>query len=112
MRLFSQIFSPTAHMQCSQVRVAQTSNPVFSLLHGQDFDSCGGLLTESSGTFHSVNFPKFNYPNSMTCVWLIRAPENHQIVLTFSKMTLEISTNCKYDSVTVLSGWSRRSHTK
>ena len=76
-------------------------------------NSCGGLITEStSGTFHSVNFPKFNYPNSLTCVWHIRAAEDQQVVLSFDKLTLEPSSNCKYDSVVVLSGWSSRTDTR
>jgi len=75
-------------------------------------NSCGGLLSDSSGTFHSVNFPKSNYPNSLTCVWHIRAPENHEVVLRFIKLTLEVSVNCKYDSITIFSGWSNRVETK
>uniref|UniRef100_H2ZEW6 CUB domain-containing protein n=1 Tax=Ciona savignyi TaxID=51511 RepID=H2ZEW6_CIOSA len=67
-------------------------------------NSCGGLLTDDEGSFHSVNFPKSNYPNSMTCVWHIRTSPDRRIVLRFGKMTLESSENCRFDSVTILGG--------
>ncbi|XP_078487610.1 tolloid-like protein 1 [Ciona intestinalis] len=67
-------------------------------------NSCGGLLTEDEGGFHSVDFPKSNYPNGMTCVWHIRTSPDRRVVLRFGKMTLESSENCRFDAVTVLGG--------
>jgi cubilin len=53
--------------------------------------SCGGVLREPKGEFHSLNFPKANYPNQVTCTWYIRADADKVIILSFQKFTLEVS---------------------
>ncbi|CAK8698599.1 unnamed protein product [Clavelina lepadiformis] len=71
-----------------------------------DPNSCGGLITDDDGTFHSVNYPKSNYPNSLTCIWHLRTSPSRIISLSFERFKIESSTNCKYDAVTVFGGWS------
>uniref|UniRef100_F6T0P8 CUB domain-containing protein n=1 Tax=Ciona intestinalis TaxID=7719 RepID=F6T0P8_CIOIN len=69
-------------------------------------NSCGGLLTEDEGGFHSVNFPKSNYPNGMTCVWHIRTSPDRRVVLRFVNFELEADKtgDCLYDYVVIHDG--------
>jgi len=64
-------------------------------------NSCGGILLNDEGSFHSVNFPKSNYPNSQSCIWHIKVSTDNAIVLRFKKFALEYSVGCKYDFVTI-----------
>merc|ERR1739838_1286467 len=55
----------------------------------------------NSGSFNSVNFPKSNYPNDLTCRWHLVVDEGREVVLTFGKFYVERSIGCTYDAVTV-----------
>ena len=48
------------------------------------------LPTGSSGNVSSPNFPS-NYPNSMTCRWIITVPQGHLVRLSFNDFQL---TSC------------------
>uniref|UniRef100_UPI00358E5EEF deleted in malignant brain tumors 1 protein-like n=1 Tax=Myxine glutinosa TaxID=7769 RepID=UPI00358E5EEF len=54
----------------------------------------GSLLAEDS--LVSPGFP-FNYQNNMDCVWDVRAPDGHVVVLTVVNLDLEDPYNCPYD---------------
>uniref|UniRef100_UPI00358E742F cubilin-like isoform X2 n=1 Tax=Myxine glutinosa TaxID=7769 RepID=UPI00358E742F len=58
-------------------------------------ESCGGNLLAQSWLL-SPGFP-FNYANSMDCVWDVRAPDRHVVVLTVENMDLEHNYYCSYD---------------
>ncbi|KFM76021.1 Cubilin, partial [Stegodyphus mimosarum] len=61
---------------------------------------CGGLLTEEAEQISSPRHPD-RYPHSLTCRWLIRAPETHVIRLTFTSFYLEMDSQCRFDYVDV-----------
>lgn len=44
--------------------------------------SCGGLLTQPSGSFASPFYPG-NYPNNARCVWDIEVPNNYRVTVVF-----------------------------
>lgn len=75
-------------------------------------DSCGGLLTSLEGYFHTPNYPKSNYPPSVTCSWHIKTTVGRSIQLSFDNFDLEESTECKYDAVTVYTGWTSKDATE
>ncbi|NXJ73276.1 OVCH2 protein, partial [Trogon melanurus] len=52
------------------------------------------------GVLQSVHYPE-NYSNLANCQWIISAPENHVIKLTYQSFEVEDSEDCSYDSVTV-----------
>ncbi|XP_072507728.1 cubilin [Notamacropus eugenii] len=68
---------------------------------------CGGYLTNASSTFSS---PDSNadgkYDKNLNCVWIITAPVNKVINLTFTEFSLEARTyrGCFYDYVKVYDG--------
>ncbi|XP_069468092.1 deleted in malignant brain tumors 1 protein-like isoform X2 [Ambystoma mexicanum] len=74
--------------------------PVASTTHSP---SCGGILSQPSGTFTSPNYPNA-YPNNALCVWQIEARDNFCIKVIISGMRLETSVNCVYDYVDVYNG--------
>ncbi|KAL4640967.1 hypothetical protein GN956_G11303 [Arapaima gigas] len=48
------------------------------------YSNCGGVLTSTSGSFSSPNYPR-NYYNSEYCVWQIRVPYGQRIILAFTE---------------------------
>ena len=50
----------------------------------------------AEGWIISPGFP-FSYENNMDCVWDVRAPEGHVVVLTVVNLDLEDPNNCPYD---------------
>ncbi|XP_023942426.2 cubilin-like [Bicyclus anynana] len=56
---------------------------------------CGGVIESPSGSIHSINYPK-NYDNNMDCLWSIRVPKNHRIMLNFIDVDL-YSNPSSYD---------------
>lgn len=75
-------------------------------------DSCGGLLLDLEGSFHSPNYPKSDYPASVTCAWHIRTSPDRHINLYLEDFDIEPSTGCKYDALLVYGGWSNVDETK
>uniref|UniRef100_UPI00358ED758 receptor-type tyrosine-protein phosphatase eta-like n=1 Tax=Myxine glutinosa TaxID=7769 RepID=UPI00358ED758 len=58
-------------------------------------EKCGGNLL-AEGSLVSPGFP-FNYQNNLDCVWDVRAPDGHVVVLTVVNLDLEDVHNCPWD---------------
>lgn len=70
-----------------------------------------GVLQGTTGSFSSPQYP-LNYPNSVTCTWIIEVPEGYQVQLTFNTFKLEdcaISSICTCDHVEVRDGQTENS---
>ncbi|NXI52029.1 OVCH2 protein, partial [Chloroceryle aenea] len=52
------------------------------------------------GALQSMHYPE-HYSNMADCQWIICAPEDHVIKLTFQSFEVEDSEDCSYDAVTV-----------
>ncbi|XP_063145561.1 ovochymase-2 [Candoia aspera] len=62
---------------------------------------CGSLaVLFEEGTVQSMHYPEA-YNNLAECQWIVHAPENHVIKLTYGHFELEENEDCTYDSVTV-----------
>ncbi|KAI5947707.1 Complement C1s subcomponent [Manis javanica] len=55
------------------------------------------------GEILSPNYPQA-YPNEIEKSWEIEVPEGHGIHLYFTHLDIELSENCAYDSVQIMSG--------
>lgn len=71
-----------------------------SSLQNPCFSGCGGILTDDLGTIASPNHPGL-YPNEASCKWIIQAPPQHVVQLTFLNFKLETSHTCGYDYVKI-----------
>ncbi|XP_075068011.1 cubilin [Mixophyes fleayi] len=69
------------------------------------FTGCGGIQSGESGVIASPNFPE-NYPGLSHCAWHLEAPEGHIITLSFAYFDVEYHSVCRWDSVTILNGFS------
>uniref|UniRef100_A0A672ITS4 Membrane frizzled-related protein n=1 Tax=Salarias fasciatus TaxID=181472 RepID=A0A672ITS4_SALFA len=58
--------------------------------------SCGGVLTDSEGTFSSPNHPGSYPPNSL-CVWVIRVTPPSLVQIRISSLTVEGPSPCLFD---------------
>ena len=57
-------------------------------------EGCGGFI-ETDGTFiMSPNHPD-NYPERVTCDWIVSFPEGSQIKLHFLAFDLQYTNNCR-----------------
>ena len=56
--------------------------------------TCGGILTEASGTIVSPNYDDL-YPNNADCSWTIRLPQFWFIELQFEDFSIEAEQNCR-----------------
>ncbi|XP_068253996.1 ovochymase-2 isoform X3 [Nyctibius grandis] len=52
------------------------------------------------GVLQSMHYPE-NYSNMADCQWIICAPEDHVVKLTYQSFEVEESEDCSYDAVTV-----------
>ncbi|XP_013358546.1 PREDICTED: deleted in malignant brain tumors 1 protein isoform X3 [Chinchilla lanigera] len=68
--------------------------------------SCGGFLSQSSGSFSSPFYPG-NYPNNARCVWDIEVQNNYLVTVIFTDVQLE--GGCSYDYIEVFDGPHRSS---
>ncbi|XP_057634707.1 deleted in malignant brain tumors 1 protein-like [Chionomys nivalis] len=64
---------------------------------------CGGLLTNSSGTFSSPWYPK-KYPTNVLCAWDIQVDSSAHIRLTFEVVKIENVYGCPYDFIEIFDG--------
>ena len=64
------------------------------------FPGCGGVLTAPSGDIRSPNHPD-RYRENMDCEWHIQLPIGERIRLTFLSFSLEQSSGCYFDYVSV-----------
>ncbi|XP_059981758.1 deleted in malignant brain tumors 1 protein [Lagenorhynchus albirostris] len=63
--------------------------------------SCGGFLSQPSGSFSSPFYPG-KYPNNAKCVWDIEVQNNYRVTLVFRDVQLE--GGCNYDYIEVFDG--------
>ncbi|NXD76216.1 OVCH2 protein, partial [Halcyon senegalensis] len=62
---------------------------------------CGSLaVLFEEGALQSMHYPE-HYSNMADCQWIICAPEDHVIKLTYQSFEVEDSEDCSYDAVTV-----------
>ncbi|XP_031549194.1 cubilin-like [Actinia tenebrosa] len=62
---------------------------------------CGGILTESSGSFSSPGFPN-DYPDNSRCQWIIQPQvKTAVIIITFNPFAVEMAPGCGDDYVIV-----------
>ncbi|KAG8232962.1 hypothetical protein J437_LFUL018813, partial [Ladona fulva] len=64
-----------------------------------EVEKCGGYINEST-IISSPSHPE-SYYGSLNCTWVIEAPQNQVVLLTFSSFDLERSHNCQFDWVSV-----------
>nr|XP_046244494.1 membrane frizzled-related protein [Scatophagus argus] len=57
---------------------------------------CGGVLTDSEGSFSSPNHPG-PYPPNLLCVWVIRIPPPSLVQIHVSSLTVEGPSPCLFD---------------
>lgn len=57
---------------------------------------CGGVLTDSEGSFSSPNHPG-SYPPNLLCVWVIRVPPPSMVQIHVSSLTVEGPSPCLFD---------------
>lgn len=68
--------------------------------------ACGGVFTDSTGELLSPYWPD-SYPHSKTCYYMINAPENQVIKVTFDSFGVESGGDgeedsaCQYDYLIV-----------
>ncbi|XP_063350069.1 membrane frizzled-related protein isoform X1 [Pelmatolapia mariae] len=62
--------------------------------------SCGGVLTDTEGSFSSPNHPASYPPNSL-CVWVIQVPPPYLVQIHVSSLTVEGPSPCLFDWVEV-----------
>ena len=80
-------------------------------------DLCGGdfdATTEPTGVISSPGYPR-NYNNNGNCVFNVLAKEGANLMWTFTEISLEQGSNCKFDHVDVGYGTEIRNgqiHTK
>lgn len=57
---------------------------------------CGGVLTDSEGSFSSPNHPG-SYPPNLLCVWVIRVPPTSVVQVHVSSLAVEGPSPCLFD---------------
>uniref|UniRef100_A0A3B5KXF1 Uncharacterized protein n=1 Tax=Xiphophorus couchianus TaxID=32473 RepID=A0A3B5KXF1_9TELE len=58
--------------------------------------SCGGVMTDSGGSFSSPNHPG-SYPSNSHCIWEIRVPLPHLVQIRVSYLAVEGPSPCLFD---------------
>lgn len=68
---------------------------------------CGGIIKQSGViiTPPTESDGGQNYQENAQCSWVIIAPANHVVELTFEAFNLESGIGCPYDSLTVYDGY-------
>ncbi|NXF91668.1 OVCH2 protein, partial [Eubucco bourcierii] len=65
------------------------------------YSGCASLaVIFEEGVLQSMHYPE-HYSNMADCQWIISAPEDHVIKLTYQSFEVEDSEDCSYDAVTV-----------
>lgn len=77
--------------------------PISSMLLLLVFLVCGGTFTKMTGSMRSPHYPE-DYPESVTCQWIIKLPVQYKVKLEFSDFLLENSESCRFDFVLVMDG--------
>ena len=63
---------------------------------------CSGLF-ENGGNITSPRYPN-NYPNEVSCKWVLKAPINNTVLLALESFELEKDKKCLYDHVQIYDG--------
>ncbi|XP_056296600.1 membrane frizzled-related protein isoform X2 [Pseudoliparis swirei] len=69
---------------------------------------CGGVLTDSEGSFSSPNHPG-SYPPDSLCVWVIRVAPPHRVQIHVSSLSVEGPSPCLFDWLEVQEQMDRSS---
>ncbi|CAL1540683.1 unnamed protein product [Lymnaea stagnalis] len=74
------------------LRCILTAIGIFHLVSGTagQTTACGGILTSQAGTIMSPNFPS-NYPDNVTCTWVITVAQNQVIAVRFHRFDVDPS---------------------
>ncbi|XP_051001052.1 deleted in malignant brain tumors 1 protein-like [Acomys russatus] len=86
-----------ASVVCSGIDDTPSGGPADENFH------CGGLLTNSSGSFSSPWYPK-KYPTNAVCVWDIQVETSAHIRLAFEVVKMENFYGCPYDFIEIFDG--------
>ncbi|KAM3936824.1 tolloid-like protein 1 [Leptodactylus fuscus] len=70
--------------------------------------ACGETLQDYIGYFSSPGFP-YGYPASTHCVWRISVTPGQKIILNFTIMDVNNSSQCWYDYIEVRDGYEKNS---
>ncbi|XP_068174275.1 membrane frizzled-related protein isoform X2 [Antennarius striatus] len=84
---------PAAPVDRSQPDTTAAPQPTSTPPSGTN---CGGVLTDSEGSFSSPNHPG-NYPPNSLCVWVIRVPPPSLVQIHISSLTVEGPSPCLFD---------------
>ncbi|XP_059889890.1 scavenger receptor cysteine-rich domain-containing protein DMBT1 isoform X2 [Delphinus delphis] len=94
--------SEDAGVVCSGPEIySTTTDPVSTPTRPATNYSCGGFLSQPSGSFSSPFYPG-KYPNNAKCVWDIEVQNDYRVTLVFRDVQLE--GGCNYDYIEVFDG--------
>ena len=82
-------------------QAGQTTSTGFKLTYTtiDNPESCGGDLTDNSGTIMSPGFPN-GYDHNMECLWKIMVKQDENIIWRFEEISIEVSSHC-FDYIAV-----------
>lgn len=58
---------------------------------------CGGVRTALNGTIRYPELANETYSHNSRCAWLIKTNHTKVLKLTFSKFSVELSADCRFD---------------
>ena len=68
------------------------------------------IVHESSGNISTIGYPTLLYASDSNCTWVIDLPVTYKsIELKFDKMSIEESSNCNKDKLTIFNGKDKHS---
>ncbi|XP_013881480.1 membrane frizzled-related protein isoform X2 [Austrofundulus limnaeus] len=82
--------SPTVPSNRSHIKITASPQPT------QTHPRCGGVMTDSEGSFSSPNHPGSYPPNSL-CVWVIQVPPPHLVQIHVTSLAVEGPSPCLFD---------------
>uniref|UniRef100_A0A3Q4BTX2 Membrane frizzled-related protein n=1 Tax=Mola mola TaxID=94237 RepID=A0A3Q4BTX2_MOLML len=91
-----------------ELKVMSTLSPSALYLALLSVSGCGGVLTNSEGTFSSPNHPG-SYPPNLLCVWVIRVPAPSLVQIHVSSLAVEGPSPCLFDWLEVQERMERSS---
>ncbi|KAM4677967.1 ovochymase-1 [Discoglossus pictus] len=69
---------------------------------------CGSIaILKTEGKIYSLNHPSL-YPSGTICHWIIEAPKDNIIKLTFEEFELEFQKDCDYDHVSIYDDYEEK----
>lgn len=74
---------------------------------------CGGVIKSLNQSIQpNMNSERERYSGNQNCRWIIEAPKNQLILLSFVTFQLEEDNNCGFDSMTIYEGYVTSTHTQ